>query len=119
MLDSYQDDYSEMIHMLPVSARPKDKEKEGGPFDRAIEKGNKAVKLHSIKTKPSKKRGWRNNPKQVALQAKEEYNPFLKQCWLLIGQAQFYNADFLQASATFSYIARHYKGEEDVVVTAK
>ena len=119
MLDSYQDDYSEMIHMLPVSAHPKDKEKEGGPFDRAIEKGNKAVKLHSIKTKPSKKRGWRNNPKQVALQAKEEYNPFLKQCWLLIGQAQFYNADFLQASATFSYIARHYKGEEDVVVTAK
>lgn len=119
MEDSYRESYTDMIYFHPISAQPKDKMDPGGPFDRAIEKGNKAIKLHSIKTKPPKKPGWRNNPKQVALQAQEEYNPFLKKCWLLTGQGQFYNADFLQAAATFSYIARHYAHDEEVVAEAK
>jgi len=119
MQSGYKENYSEMIYMFPISAQPKDKPEPGGAFDRAIEKSNKAIKLHSIRVKPPKKPGWRNNPKQVALQEQEEYNPFLKQCWLLMGQAQFYNADFLQASATFSYIARHYATDEEVVSEAK
>ena len=119
METGYKESYSEMIHMYPISAQPKDKKEIGGPFDRAIEKGNKAIKLHSIKAKPAKKPGWRNDPKQRALQEQEEYNPFLKKCWLLIGQGQFYNADFLQASATFSYIARHYSHDEEVVAEAR
>lgn len=119
MNDNYAENYTEMIHMYPISALPKDKETPGGPFDRPIEKGDKAIKLHSIRTKPVKKPGWRNNPKQVALQQKEEYNPFLKHCWLLIAKSQFYNADFLQASSTFSYIARHYRDEKDVVAEAR
>ena len=36
-----------------------------------------------------------------------------------MGQAQFYNADFLQASATFSYIARYYAHDEEVVAEAR
>lgn len=119
MQDGYKESYSDMIHMYPISAQPKDKQETGGPFDRAIEKGNKAIKLHSIKVKPAKKPGWRNDPKQRALQEREEYNPFLKKCWLLMGQGQFYNADFLQASATFSYIARHYQQDEEVVAEAR
>ena len=105
--------------MYPISAQPKEKQTTGGPFDRAIEKGNKAIKLHSIKAKPPKKPGWKNDPKQRAWQEQEEYNPFLKHCWLLVGEAQFYNADFLQASATFSYIARHYAGDEEMVAEAR
>lgn len=119
MIGGYKDNYSDRIYMYPVSALPKDKTEPGGPFDRAIEKSNKAIKLHSIKTKPRKKPGWRNDPKQRALQEQEEYNPFLKKCWLLMGQAQFYNGDFLQASATFSYIIRHYANEEEVVAEAR
>lgn len=119
MQNGYKESYSDMILMYPISAQPKDKQTTGGPFDRAIEKGNKAIKLHSIKTKPPKKPGWRNDPKQRAWQEQEEYNPFLKKCWLMMGQAQFYNADFLQASATFSYIARHYAHDEEVVAEAR
>ena len=117
--EGYKENYSEMIYMYPISAQPKDKQQTGGPFDRTIEKSNKAIKLHSITAKPAKKPGWKNNPKLVKEQAKEEYNPFLKNCWLIMGQAQFYNADFLQASATFSYIARHYAQEEEVVAEAR
>lgn len=119
MQNGYQEAYTDMILMYPISAQPKDKETPGGPFDIAIEKGNKAIKLHSIKAKPAKKPGWRNNPKQRIFQEQEEYNPFLKHCWLMIGQGQFYNADFLQAAATFSYIARHYATDEEVVAEAR
>ena len=118
MQDGYKENYSDQILMYPISAQPKEKQTTGGPFDRAIEKGNKAIKLHSIKAKPPKKPGWKNDPKQRAWQEQEEYNPFLKHCWLLVGEAQFYNADFLQASATFSYIARHYAGDEEMVAEA-
>jgi tetratricopeptide (TPR) repeat protein len=117
--NGYRESYTERILMYPVSAQPKDKPATGGPFDRAIEKGNKAVKMHSIQAKPAKKPGWRNDPRQVAFQNREEYNPFLKKCWLLIGQGQFYNADFLQASATFSFIARHYADDEEMVAEAR
>lgn len=119
MQDGYKESYSDLIYMYPISAQPKEKQATGGPFDRAIEKSNKAIKLHSIKAKPPKKAGWRNDPKQRALQEQEEYNPFLKKCWLMMGQAQFYNADFLQASATFSYISRHYSEDEEVVAEAR
>ena len=119
MQTGYKENYSDMILMYPISAQPKDKSEPGGPFDVAIEKSNKAIKLHSIQTKPKKKPGWRNDPKQVAWQNQEEYNPFLKKCWMLMGEAQFYNADFLQASATFSYITRHYKEDPEIVASAK
>ena len=117
--NGYKENYTEQILMFPVSSLPKDKSEIGGPFDRAIEKGNKAIKQHSIQQKPPRKSGWRNDPKQVAWQAKNEYNPFLKYCWLLIGQGQFYNADFLQASATFSYITRHYADDKEMVAEAR
>jgi tetratricopeptide (TPR) repeat protein len=119
METGYKENYTEMIHIHPISAQPKDKSTPGGPFDRAVEKSDKAIKLHSIKTKPPKKPGWRNDSKQVALQTQEEYNPFLKNCWMMLGKAQFYNADFLQASATFSYITRHYAQDEEMVTAAR
>lgn len=115
----YKESYTDMILMYPISAQPKDKAEPGGPFDRAIEKSNKAIKLHSIQAKPKKKPGWRNDPKQRQWQEQEEYNPFLKKCWMLMGQSQFYNADFLQASATFAYICRHYATDEQMVAEAK
>ena len=47
--DGYKENYSDRIYMYPISAQPKDKAEPGGPFDRTIEKSNKAIKLHSIK----------------------------------------------------------------------
>ena len=115
----YSENYTEQILMFPVSAQPKDKQQTGGAFDRAIEKGNKAIKQHSIQRKPPRTSGWQNNPRLVAMQEKNEYNPFLKHCWTLVAQGQFYNADFLQASATFSYITRHYGDDKEMAAEAR
>ena len=117
--NGYKENYTEQILMFPISAQPKDKTETGGVFDRAIEKGNKAIKQHSIQKKPPRTSGWQNNPKLVAMQEKNEYNPFLKHCWMLVAQGQFYNADFLQASATFSYITRHYSDDKEMVAEAR
>jgi tetratricopeptide (TPR) repeat protein len=120
MMDGYQENYTERIHMFPVSGIYKEeKSTEGGPFNRAIEKGNKAIRLHSIKEKPRRKPGWQNDPKQVRMQAQEEFNPFMKNCWLLIGEGQFYNGDFLTSAVTFSYIARHFATDREVVAEAR
>ena len=118
MLNSYHENYTERILMHPVSALPKEKQSAGGPFDRAILKGNKAIKQHSIQRKPVRKPGWQGNAREVAMQNREEYNPFLKHCWMLVAEGQFYNGDFLQAAATYSYIARHYATEPEVVAAA-
>jgi tetratricopeptide (TPR) repeat protein len=119
MIKGYRESYTETILLHPVSSLPKDKPNTGGAFDRAIEKGNKAIKLHSIQVKPERKPGWRNNPKLVAFYEREEYNPFLKRCWMMVGQGQFYNGDFLQASSTFSYISRHYATDPQTSAAAK
>jgi tetratricopeptide (TPR) repeat protein len=120
MNDGYKESYTEQIYMFPISGIYKEeKNATGGPFDRAIEKGNKAIKLHSIKDKPPRKQGWQSDPKQVKLQAQEEFNPFIKHCWLLIAEGQFYNGDFLTSAVTFSYIARHFATDPELVAEAR
>ena len=118
--DGYQENYTEQIHMFPISGMYREeKSTTGGPFDRAIEKGNKAIRLHSIKEKPPRKAGWQNDPKQVKLQTQEEFNPFMKHCWMLIAQSHFYNGDFLTAAVTCSYIVRHYTTDNELVAEAR
>ena len=79
-----------------------------GPFDQAIEKGQKAIRLHSIRSKPSGKK--RNTP----FYQKREYNTFIHNAWLLVGKSQYHNGNFLDAMATFSYMARLYKEEPNI-----
>ncbi len=116
---SYKENYSDMILMYPVSSLPKDKEVPGGPFDRPIEKSVKAIKTHSIQTKPEKEAGKRNDPKYQEFMSRTEYNPFLHNAWMLMAKSQFYNGDFLVAASTFSYISRLYKSQPEIVAPAK
>jgi tetratricopeptide (TPR) repeat protein len=117
--ESYQENYSETILMFPVSALPKDKENPGGAFDRAIEKGVKAIKTHSIQAKPDRQAGKRNDPKYREWMNRKEYNPFLHNAWMLMAEAQFHNGDFLQASSSFAYISRLYSTQPEIAIKAK
>ena len=112
----YQESYSDIILMYPVSSLPKEKAEIGGPFDRAIEKSAKAIKQHSIKEKPQKKAGKSNDAEYQRYLRRTEYNPFLYKAWLLMGRSQFHNGDFLTASTTFSYITRHYVNDKPEIV---
>lgn len=90
-----------------------------GKFDISIEKCEKAIKNHSIKRKPKMSNTRRRTPKQKRILAKREYNPFLKNAWMLMGKAQFRKGDFVEAASTFSYITRLYAAEPDVLVESR
>lgn len=112
----YEDDYSRHVLMHPAEARADEKlTQPKGDFKRTIEKMQKAIQLHSIKKKPAKRT---SSPKDKEFRAREEYNPFLHNAWLMMGRAQYLNGDFMGAASTFMYITRHFKWMPDVVTEA-
>ena len=120
---SHKDNYMEIIPLFPIS-KESTRSAGGGSFDKAIEKSQKAIKLHSIKTKPKKKGGRELTEKDKLWYAKKEYNPFLHNAWMLMGKAQFQKGEFqkgefLEAASTFSYITRLYSDEPEIVAEAR
>lgn len=116
---SYQDNMSRLLDVIPVDESAKDKQGTGGAFDVTIDKTTKAIKLHSITSKPERDPGKRQSKEYKEWLNQREFNPFLKNAWLLLGKAEYQNNDFLQASSTFSYITRIYKDDKDVVLEAR
>ena len=115
---SHKDNYMEIIPLFPIS-KESTRGAGGGSFDKAIEKSQKAVKLHSIKQKPKKKSGRELTEADKLWYAKKEYNPFLHNAWMLMGKAQFQKGEFLEAASTFSYITRLYSDEPEIVAEAR
>lgn len=114
----HKDDYTELIPLFPVGNEATAKLGSSN-FDTSIEKCEKAIQLHSIKKRPVVSGNKRNTPKMRAYLRRQEFNPFLKNAWLLMGRAQFQKGQFLEAASTFSYITRHYSAEPDVVTEAR
>lgn len=113
-----KDNYMEMLPLYPIG----NKSTVGtgsSDFERAIEKSQKAIAVHSIKRKPPRKPGKRYTPEYKQWLARREFNPFLHNAWMLMGKAQFQKGDFPEAAATFSYIARLYAGQPKITVNAR
>ena len=116
MLEAYEDDYSQHLYMHPAEARSNPKAPQpSGSFERTIEKMEKAITLHSIKKKPKRKGGKGRDPKYQEWIQRDEYNPFLHNAWYMLAKAQYMKGDFLDAAATFRYIARHFTWKKDLV----
>jgi hypothetical protein len=107
------EDYSTIIPMYPIS-RHSNANAATTNMDMAIEKCRKAIKLHSIKVKPEKNYKKANLPEYKNFYNQEEFNPAMKDAWLLLGEAEFHKADFLGSVGTFSYIIRHYGTDKNV-----
>lgn len=117
MEQSYEDDYTRRLLMHPAEARAvENMPQPNGNFDRTIEKMQKSIQLHSIKKKP-RRRG--NTQKDKDFRAREEFNPFLHNAWLMMGRAQYFNGDFAGAASTFFYISRHFRWLPEVVTEAQ
>jgi tetratricopeptide (TPR) repeat protein len=91
----------------------------GGSFSRSIDKNTKAIKLHSIKSKPERNPNKKRDPKYQAWLKQQEFNPFLKNAWLLLGKSEYQDGDYLQSISTFAYITRLYKTDAEVVAEAR
>lgn len=102
-----KDNFTEMIPLYAVGNKSS-RELGKSNFDRAIEKSEKAIKLHSIKRRPEWNKSRRKTAKDIEWLSRKEYNPFLWKAWLLMGKSQFQKGEFSEAAATFSYMSRLY-----------
>jgi len=118
IIKANKEDYSSIIPMYPIS-RHENAKAAISAMDRTIEKCRKAIKLYSIKTKPKKDYKKENSPEYLLYYNQKEFNPALKDVWLMLAQAEFHKGDFLGSSATFSYVARLYAGDNDMETTCK
>ncbi len=120
MESKYEDDYSRPLFMHPVEAKAEQAAPQPtGDFTRSIEKAQKAIQLRSIKKKPAKKAGKRNDPKYQEWMKRDEYNPFLHNAWMMLARGQYYNGDFLGAASTFFYVSKHFTWLPATVTEAK
>ncbi len=103
-----KDDYTAPLPFFAVGNK-KSRELGKSHFDRAVEKMEKTIKLHSIKARPEWRKSRRKTARDREWLARNEYNPFLWKAWLLLGKSQFQEGAFDDAAATFSYMSRLYQ----------
>ena len=113
-----KDNYTERIPLYTVSNK-NSRELGKGNYETAITKAEKAIQLHSIKTKPEWNKERRKTESDIEWLSRKEYNPFLWRAWMLMGRSQFYKGDFDEAAATFSYMSRLYKGQPSIYGKAR
>lgn len=113
-----KDNYTEMIPLYTVGNKAS-RELGKGNFDKAIEKCQKAIKLHSITRRPEWTKNRRKTPKDLEWLNRREYNPFLWKAWLLMGRSQFYEGDFDGAASTFAYMSRLYQTQPAIYGRAR
>lgn len=116
--EGHVDNYTDLLPMYNVRSK-KTAALGASNFETAITKSEKAIKLHTIKSRPKTSTNKRKTAKEKAYLARKEFNPFLKHAWLLLGRSQFQQGNFIEAASTFNYIAGLYAGQPDVVSVAR
>ncbi len=111
------DNYTELLPIF-IMADKKTAAIGKGNFDTAIEKCQKAIKKHSIKSKPKRPTG-QMTAKEKAYYARKEFNPYLKNVWMMFADAQFHQGNFIEAASSYNYILRLYADQPEVASVAR
>ncbi len=115
MEESHVDDYT---RILPVFLWG-DENTAGsiaGDMETAIQKATKVITLHSITVKPEFKQGPQSE-KQKAFYARNEYNKFVPENYLLMGKAYLFRNDLNLALETFKFIMTEYSYDDIIYET--
>lgn len=112
------EDYSTLIPLFVISHH-ENASAGKAKMDIVIEKCRKIIKLHSITRKPKRNANKWKNPNYKAFYYQSEFIPEVKQAWIKLGQAQFYQADFIGALATFMYVIHHYSDDRAIIAEAQ
>jgi tetratricopeptide (TPR) repeat protein len=104
-----EDDYT---RLLPIykSSNPSAGQMVKSDMDNAIMKCSKLIEIHSITKKPKRKRNRTRKYQEFASQ--EEFNKWIDDSYLLIGEAYFYQQNFVGAIDNFGYVVRKYPDED-------
>ena len=116
--DGNKDNYTEIIPLYTVGNKSS-VSLGSGSFDKAIEKSQKAIKLHSINKRPEWTKSRRKTAKDIEWLNRREYNPMMWKAWMLMGRSQFHKGAFDEAAATFSYMSRLYQTQPAIYCKAR
>ena len=112
-VEGHKDDYNNLLPMY-ISTNKATASMGKGSYATAIEKAEKAIKLHSIKVKPQIKPGQKRTQEMKDYLARKEFNPYLWKAWMMSGESQFNRGEFIEAASTFNYMTRLYATQPEV-----
>ena len=113
-----KDNYTEIIPLYTVGNKSS-QSLGSGNYDKAIEKCQKAIKLHSIGKRPEWTKNRRKTARDIEWLNRREYNPMMWKAWMLMGRSQFYKGAFDEAAATFAYMSRMYQTQPAIYGKAR
>ncbi|MGW8315018.1 MAG: type IX secretion system periplasmic lipoprotein PorW/SprE [Bacteroidales bacterium] len=82
-----------------------------GDMQRAIDKATKVITYHSITAKPKVKEG-NQTAKDKAFFEQNEYNKWVDDSYMLMGQAYMYQGEFFLAAETFKHVLVTFPDED-------
>ncbi|MFN8155396.1 MAG: tetratricopeptide repeat protein [Bacteroidia bacterium] len=98
LAEAHEDKYDRVLSVFKIGDL--NKAKSVFPdLDEAIKKASIAITRHSMVVKGKK-------DKSI-----QERNPWIPECYLVVGQSQFYKHDFWTAIETFQYVSSEYKND--------
>jgi len=98
-------------HLLPVfqESNPMSAQVSISQMEYAVQKCQKLIATHSITTSPKRKSN--KSEGYTTFASKSEYNKWVDDTYLLMGQASYYLRDFHKAEESFSYILHNFSTE--------
>lgn len=104
--NAYPDDYSKVLPVFK-SSDPRTDKTATTDMNVAIDKSIKLIKLHSITKKPALRGKMTDSYREFA--SKTEFNRWVPEAYLMMGQAYFFQHKFSSAISNFSLLIRNYK----------
>ncbi|HLW09679.1 MAG TPA: tetratricopeptide repeat protein, partial [Fermentimonas sp.] len=112
------DKWFELLTFHP-GEKSTNKEIPGGPFDAVIDKTAKSIVEHSITAKPRRDPSKAHSTEYRQWLKQEEFNPYIKNSWLLMGKAYVQNGDYNEALSVFKEIQRIFPNEKELIAEAQ
>lgn len=118
-IKGHKDDFNRLLPMY-ISVNKGTAGMGKSNYETAITKCEKAIKVHSIKKRPTNKNSnKRKTEKEKEFMARKEFNPYLYRAWLMMARSQFNKGEFIEAASTYNYIIRLYSTQPKVASVAK
>lgn len=102
---SVEDDFSKVLPMFK-SSNPTTGKAATSEMENAIEKGSKLIQSHSITKKPKRRKN--RSKSYLEFASRDEFNNWVDDAYLLMGQAYFFEHNYAAAVENFSYVVRKF-----------
>lgn len=103
--NSVDDDYSKILPLFK-SSNPSTASVASSDMDNAILKASKLIESHSITKKPRRRK--HRSKAYIRFASRDEFNNWVDDAYILMGEAYFYKQTYQAAIENFSYVTRKF-----------